>query len=79
MQLVELTWLIGQFCLLNRWFRVLQVPDEGPQDEADFLAAYHANVPEDIRKQRRDFKGRVLKSLRVEVQSGRVLARNVSR
>lgn len=50
MQLVELTRLIGQFCLLNRWFAVLQVPDEGPQDEADFPAAYHANVPEDIRK-----------------------------
>jgi alkylhydroperoxidase family enzyme len=49
-QLVELTWLIGQFCLLNRWFTALQVPDEGPQDEGDFLAAYNANVPEDIRK-----------------------------
>lgn len=48
-QLVELTWLIGQFCLLNRWFTVLQVPDEGPEDEANFLAFYEANVPADIR------------------------------
>jgi alkylhydroperoxidase family enzyme len=53
-QLVELTWLIGQFCLLNRWFTALQVPDEGPQDEADFLGAYQANVPEDIRKRNED-------------------------
>lgn len=49
-QIVELTWLIGQFCLLNRWFTALQVPDEGPQDEANFQGAYAANVPEDIRK-----------------------------
>ncbi len=49
-QLVELAWLIGQFCLLNRWFTVLQVPDEGPGDEANFLAAYEANVPADIRE-----------------------------
>lgn len=49
-QLVELTWLICHFCLLNRWFTVLQVPDEGPEDEADFLAAYEKNVPADIRK-----------------------------
>ena len=31
------------------WFTVLQVPDEGPQDEANFLAFYEANVPADIR------------------------------
>ncbi len=49
-QLVELTWLIGQFCLLNRWFTALQVPDETAEDEADFLAAYAANVPDDIRQ-----------------------------
>lgn len=49
-QIVELTWLIGHFCLLNRWFTVLQVPDEGPDDEDDFLAAYEQVVPEDIRK-----------------------------
>jgi alkylhydroperoxidase family enzyme len=48
-QIVELTWLIGHFCLLNRWFTVLQVPDEGPEDELNFLAAYEAIVPEDIR------------------------------
>jgi hypothetical protein len=48
-QIVELTWLIGQFCLLNRWFTVLQVPDEGPQDEANFQAAYEQMVPQDIR------------------------------
>jgi alkylhydroperoxidase family enzyme len=48
-QLVELAWLIGHFCLLNRWFTVLQVPDEGPKDEANFLAAYETNVPSDIR------------------------------
>jgi alkylhydroperoxidase family enzyme len=49
-QIVELTWLIGHFCLLNKWFTVLQVPDEGPEDEQDFLAAYVQAVPEDIRK-----------------------------
>ena len=49
-RIVELTWLIGQFCLLNRWFTVLEVPDEGPQDEDNFLAAYEATVPADIRQ-----------------------------
>ncbi|TSA13464.1 MAG: hypothetical protein D4R73_00870 [Deltaproteobacteria bacterium] len=53
-QIVELTWLICHFCLLNRWFTVLQVPDEGPQDEADFLAFYNENVPEDIRRRNED-------------------------
>lgn len=48
-QIVELTWLIGHFCLLNRWFTALQVPDEESADEADFLAAYAAMVPQDIR------------------------------
>ncbi|MBZ5520640.1 MAG: hypothetical protein LAP21_00065 [Acidobacteriia bacterium] len=48
-QIVEMTWLIGQFCLLNRWFTALQVPDEGPDDEANFLGAYEAGVPKDIR------------------------------
>lgn len=49
-QIVELTWLIGHFCLLNRWFTVLQVPDEGPMDEDNFIAFYEQNVPEDIRR-----------------------------
>jgi alkylhydroperoxidase family enzyme len=49
-QIVELTWLIGHFCLLNRWFTALQVPDEGPNDEANFQAAYEAVVPADIRE-----------------------------
>ena len=49
-QIVELTWLIGHFCLLNRWFTVLQVPDEGPDDELNFQAAYEQVVPEDIRQ-----------------------------
>jgi alkylhydroperoxidase family enzyme len=49
-QIVELTWLIGHFCLLNRWFTVLQVPDEGAEDEDNFQAAYEQLVPEDIRK-----------------------------
>jgi alkylhydroperoxidase family enzyme len=48
-RIVELTWLISHFCLLNRWFTVLQVPDEGPLDEDNFLAAYEAVVPADIR------------------------------
>lgn len=48
-QLVELTWLVGHFCLLNRWFTALQVPDEGPQDEADFTATYRTTVPGNIR------------------------------
>jgi alkylhydroperoxidase family enzyme len=49
-QLVELAWLISHFCLLNRWFTVLQVPDETAQDEADFLGAYEQGVPEDLRR-----------------------------
>lgn len=49
-QIVELTWLIGHFCLLNRWFTVLQVPDEGADDEVNFQAAYEQVVPADIRK-----------------------------
>jgi alkylhydroperoxidase family enzyme len=48
--IVELTWLIGHFGLLNRWFTVLQVPDEGPLDEADFVALYEQVVPADIRE-----------------------------
>jgi alkylhydroperoxidase family enzyme len=49
-RIVELTWLIGHFCLLNRWFTVLQVPDETAQDEDNFLQAYKSTVPEDIRQ-----------------------------
>jgi alkylhydroperoxidase family enzyme len=48
-QISELTWLIGHFCLLNRWFTALQVPDEGPDDEDNFQAAYENMVPEDVR------------------------------
>jgi alkylhydroperoxidase family enzyme len=44
-QIVELTWLIGHLCLLNRWFTVLQVPDE-----ADFVTRYEQVVPADIRE-----------------------------
>ncbi len=53
-QIVELTWLIGHFCLLNRWFTALQVPDEGPEDEANFLGVYAQLVPEDIRRRNED-------------------------
>ena len=53
-QVVGLTWLIGHFCLLNRWFTALQVPDEGPGDEANFKAAYEQVVPEDIRQRNED-------------------------
>jgi len=49
-RIVELTWLIGHFCLLNRWFTVLQVPDEGARDEDNFGAAYEAVVPHDVRE-----------------------------
>ena len=56
-QIVEMTWLIGQFCLLNRWFTALQVPDEGPDDEADFLALYQAQVPADIRQRNETLLG----------------------
>lgn len=48
-QIVELTWLIGHSGLLNRWFTVLQVPEEGPLDEADFVTLYEQVVPADIR------------------------------
>lgn len=49
-QIVELTWLTGHFCLLNRWFTALQVPDEGPDDEDNFAAAYEEMVPADVRE-----------------------------
>jgi len=49
-QLVELTWLIGQFCLLNRFFTALQVPNETAADDFDFVTAYTEAVPEDIRE-----------------------------
>lgn len=49
-RIVELTWLIGHFCLLNRWFTALQVPDEGPDDEDNFLAFYEQVVPLDVRQ-----------------------------
>ena len=49
-QIVELTWLIGHFCLLNRWFTALQVPDESAKDEDNFEAAYVEMVPEEIRQ-----------------------------
>jgi alkylhydroperoxidase family enzyme len=48
-QIVELTWLIGFFCLLNRWFTALQVPDETAADEDNFGATYEQVVPKDIR------------------------------
>jgi alkylhydroperoxidase family enzyme len=53
-QLVELTWIIAHFCLLNRWFTALQVPDESADDEANFLGVYAANIPEDLRKRNED-------------------------
>jgi len=49
-QIVELTWLIGHFCLLNRWFTALQVPNESAEDEWNFPAAYEEIVPEEIRR-----------------------------
>lgn len=49
-QIVELTWLVGHFCLLNLWFTALQVPNETADDELDFLSAYTQVVPEDIRR-----------------------------
>ena len=48
-QIVELTWLIGFFCLVNRWFTALQVPDETVADEDNFGATYEQVVPKDIR------------------------------
>jgi alkylhydroperoxidase family enzyme len=49
-QIVELTWLIGHFCLLNRWFTALQVPNESAEDEWNFAAFYEEVVPEQIRR-----------------------------
>jgi ketosteroid isomerase-like protein/alkylhydroperoxidase family enzyme len=49
-QIVELTWLIGHYCLLNRWFTALEVPDETDRDEDNFLAAYQQAVPADVRQ-----------------------------
>jgi alkylhydroperoxidase family enzyme len=56
-QVVELTWLIGHYCLLNRWFTVSQVPDETAADEDDFLAAYESVVPAGIRKRNEELLG----------------------
>lgn len=47
-QLVEITWLISHFCLLTRWFTVLQVEDEGDEAEVNFLKLYAETVPPDI-------------------------------
>ncbi|MCK4351778.1 hypothetical protein KAW65_00030 [candidate division WOR-3 bacterium] len=47
-QIVEITWLVCHFCLLNRWFTVLHVEDEGKKDELDFLKIYEETVPEEI-------------------------------
>ena len=58
-QIVEVTWLIGHFCLLNRWFTALQVPDEGPKDEDNFEAAYVQVVPEEIRARNERILARV--------------------
>lgn len=49
-QVVELTWLAGHYCSLNRWFTALQVPDETSADEVDFLSLYAQVVPADIRE-----------------------------
>jgi len=56
-QVVELTWLISHYCLLNRWFTVLQVPDETSADEDDFGGLYVQVVPEDIRKRNDEILG----------------------
>jgi hypothetical protein len=47
-QLVEITWLISHFCLLTRWFTVLQVEDEGEEAEVNFLKLYAETVPPEI-------------------------------
>lgn len=56
-QVVELTWVACHFCLLNRWFTVLQVPAETEEDEDDFGPAYQAVVPEDIRRRNEEILG----------------------
>ncbi len=56
-QIVELTWLIGHFCLLNRWFTALQVPDETSAAEDDFLSAYEDVVHDDIRQRNAEVLG----------------------
>lgn len=56
-QIVELTWLAGHFCLLNRWFTALQVPNETAGDELDFLSAYNQVVPEAIRRRNDELMG----------------------
>ena len=47
-QLVEITWLISHFCLLTRWFTVLQMEDEGEDAEVNFLKLYAETVPPEI-------------------------------
>ena len=47
-QLVEITWLISHFCLLTRWFTVLQIEDEGDDAEVNFLKLYAETVPPEI-------------------------------
>lgn len=56
-QIVELTWLMCHFCLLNRYFTVLQVPEEGPDDEDNFGPFYEQVVPEDVRERNEKILG----------------------
>jgi len=56
-QLVEITWLISHFCLLTRWFTVLQVEDEGEEAEVNFLKLYAEQVPPEIIERNNDVLG----------------------
>lgn len=56
-QLVEITWLVSHFCLLTRWFTVLQVEAEKKGDEVDFLEAYRTTVPREIIERNNDLIG----------------------
>jgi len=56
-QVVEITWLISHFCLLTRWFTVLQVEAEDERSEANFLDAYRTEVPAAIIARNNDLIG----------------------
>lgn len=56
-QVVEITWLISHFCLLTRWFTVLQVEAEDERSEVNFLEAYRTEVPAAIIARNNDLIG----------------------
>jgi len=56
-QIVEISWLVSHFCLLTRWFTVLQVEAEDERSEVNFLQAYRTEVAPAIIARNNDLIG----------------------